>query len=36
MPEDIKPPKTIAEMGVHIVYMSKSNNNSVKATQGEG
>lgn len=24
MPEDIKPPKTIAEMGIHMVYMSKA------------
>lgn len=33
MPEDIKPPKTIAEMGVHIVYMSKSINTMQKTLE---
>lgn len=31
MPEDMKPPKTIAEMGIHFVYMRKAQNDTSDA-----
>jgi hypothetical protein len=31
MPDDIKPPKTIAEMGIHFVYMRKAQNDTSEA-----
>lgn len=29
MPEDIKPPKTIEEVGVHLTYMAKAQNTTI-------